>query len=81
MLASFDSPLTENGNDELMKHECVHQHSRFAIRPRSSSAFSENHAFRKDQSKSRMFPTSHCTSQSATVPSGFRTPDTEPAKH
>src|SRR6185503_9153468 len=45
VLASFVSPFAENGSDELMKHECVHQHSRFAMRPRISSAFSENQAF------------------------------------
>jgi hypothetical protein len=79
VFASFDKPLIENGNDELMKHECVHQHSLFAMRPRISSAFSENHAFANDQPYSRMLPISHCTSQSDTVPSGFSTPDTDPA--
>ena len=47
--ASFVSPFTENGREELMKHECVHQHSLLATRFRISSAFSENQAFWNDQ--------------------------------
>ena len=77
--AIFARPFTENGSDDDMKQECVHQHSRFAIRWRIASAFSENHAFANDHPKSRMFPISHWTSQRETVPSGFKTPETVPA--
>jgi hypothetical protein len=49
VFANFVRPFNENGRDDDMKHECVHQHSLFAIPLRIASAFGENHAFANDQ--------------------------------
>jgi outer membrane protein assembly factor BamB len=47
-LARWAEPFNENGRDEVMKHECVHQHARAATLRRISAALGENQARAKE---------------------------------